>query len=136
MSQNAAAGLDGPGPEARHRQRLAEGVFEIQRCTGCGKHQFYPRVACRYCGSADLRWVTPSGSACVYSTTVVRRKAAEGGDYNVVIVTLSEGPRMMSRVDGIPPDAVRIGMSVSPCVKGRGEGAILVFVPAAVEGPA
>ena len=89
MSQNAAAGLDGPGPEARHRQRLAEGVFEIQRCTGCGKHQFYPRVACRYCGSADLRWVTPSGSACVYSTTVVRRKAAEGTREQFAAVAVS-----------------------------------------------
>jgi len=41
----------------------------------------------------------------VYSTTTVRDRA---GDYNVAIVELEGGARMMSRVDGVAPDAVRI----------------------------
>ncbi|CAN5701668.1 OB-fold domain-containing protein [soil metagenome] len=119
----------GAGPEARYRQKLSEGIFEIQRCSACSRHQFYPRVTCRYCGSASLDWVAPSGKASVYSTTVVRRKPADGGDYNVAIVMLQEGPRMMSRVDGIEPTAVTIGQAVTARINGLGADALLVFVP-------
>jgi hypothetical protein len=33
--------------------------------------------------------------------------------YNVALIELAEGPRVMSRVEGIAPDAVRIGMKLS-----------------------
>jgi hypothetical protein len=42
----------------------------------------------------------------------VRRKPADGGDYNVCLVDLAEGPRMLSRVAGVAPEEVRIGMAV------------------------
>ncbi len=42
-----------------------------------------------------------SGKGRVHTTTVVRRKPERGGDYNVCMVELEEGVRMMSRVDGI-----------------------------------
>lgn len=129
MSEQARDDHASLGPESRYKKRLAEGIFEIQCCNICAKHQFYPRTACRYCGSVDFRWVAPSGQAKVYSTTVVRRKTTEGGDYNVAIVTLSEGPRMMSRVEGIAPDQVRIGMDVRARIKGHHEEVVLVFTP-------
>ena len=49
------------------------------------------------------------------STTrwVVRRKADKGGDYNVALIDLKEGARMMSRVEGVAPTEVKIGMAVS-----------------------
>ena len=59
-----------------------------------------------------LDWVKASGSGTVYSTTVVRRKPEAGGDYNVALIDLAEGPRMMSRVVGVEPTAVKIGMKV------------------------
>jgi len=117
-----------PGPAARYQQKLLEGVFEIQKCDDCGQHVFYPRVRCNHCGGA-LTWVTPSGAATVYSTTVVRRKPEEGGDYNVIIAELEEGPRLMSRVDGIPATEVRIGQPVRAVVKVNRNSAILVFQP-------
>jgi hypothetical protein len=73
---------------------------------------FYPRVLCPHCGSERLEWVAPSGRGTVYSTTIVRRKPADGGDYNVCLVDLAEGPRMLSRVAGVAPEEVRIGMAV------------------------
>jgi uncharacterized OB-fold protein len=63
------------GPEKIYRDKLAQGSFEIQRCSGCAKHVFYPRVLCPHCGSGRLEWTAPSGRGTVYSTTVVRRKA-------------------------------------------------------------
>lgn len=101
------------GPEKQYLDKLAAGRFEIQRCAGCGKHVFYPRVLCPHCGAERLDWVAPSGRGTVYSTTIVRRKPADGGDYNVCLVDLAEGPRMLSRVVTVSPDRVRIGMAVA-----------------------
>jgi hypothetical protein len=114
------------GPEKRYLEALAAGRFEIQKCAACGKHVFYPRVLCPHCGSDRLGWVTPSGRGSVYSTTVVRRKSADGGDYNVCLVDLAEGVRMMSRVVSLPPDGVKIGMAV----KARIAEGLVEFTPA------
>ena len=101
-----------PGPEHVFKDKLAQGRFEIQKCAGCGKHVFYPRVLCPHCGADTLGWTAASGAGTVYSTTVVRRKPEAGGDYNVALIDLAEGPRMMSRVAGLEPTAVKIGMKV------------------------
>jgi len=115
-----------PGPEKTYQDKLAQGSFEIQRCAACGQHVFYPRVLCPHCGAERLDWIVPSGRGTVYSTTVVRRKPADGGDYNVALVDLEEGPRMMSRVVSIAPDGVRIGMAV----KARITDGLVEFTPA------
>ncbi|MBC7780855.1 MAG: Zn-ribbon domain-containing OB-fold protein [Proteobacteria bacterium] len=115
------------GADRRFKEALAAGRFDIQRCRSCGSHFFYPRVICPHCGGSEIEWVAASGRATVHSTTTVRRKAEQGGDYNVCIVELDEGPRMMSRVDGTPSDDVRIGMRVSASVAGAGDGAFVVF---------
>jgi uncharacterized OB-fold protein len=101
------------GPEKHYLDALAAGRFEIQKCAACAKHVFYPRVVCPHCGAGELAWVAPSGRGTVYSTTVVRRKPADGGDYNVCLVDLAEGVRMMSRVVSIAPQDVKIGMRVT-----------------------
>ena len=114
------------GPEKQYFDRLAAGRFEIQQCAACRRHVFYPRVLCPHCGAGQLDWVAASGRGTVYSTTVVRRKSADGGDYNVCLVDLAEGPRMMSRVAGIPPADVKIGMAV----KARIAEGLVEFTPA------
>ncbi|MEA2191040.1 MAG: uncharacterized protein QOI73_1161 [Solirubrobacteraceae bacterium] len=45
----------------------------------------------------------------VYSTSTVH---ARDGAYNVCLVDLEDGGRMMSTVVGVEPDEVRIGMAV------------------------
>ncbi len=118
------------GPQEQYFSRLAEGRFQIQRCADCGAHQFFPRVLCMHCGGVDLAWTDPSGAGTVYSFSIVRRKPEAGGDYNVALVDLAEGVRMMSRIDGVAPDGLRIGMPVRARVL-RGDGqALVVFVPA------
>jgi uncharacterized OB-fold protein len=118
------------GPDAAFAAYLAQGRFMLQRCAACDRHVFFPRVVCPHCGGTRLDWVQASGGATVYSTTVVRRKAQHGGDYNVVLVDLDEGPRMMSRVEGLSPEAVRIGMRLkSRIASAAGEHAV-VFDPA------
>jgi hypothetical protein len=104
--------FDGPGPEAIFRAHLAEGRFMIQRSASTGLHVFYPRVVVPGSGEADLEWVEASGDGTVYATTITRRRAEQGGDYNIALIDLAEGPRMMSRVVGIAPEEVTIGMKV------------------------
>lgn len=119
----------GPGPEAQYRAHLAAGRFMIQRSAGTGRHVFYPRTLLPGSGEADLEWVEASGRGRVYSTSTVRRPAAEGGDHNVALVDLEEGPRTMTRIVGCPPDAVVIGMAVRARIETQDGAPILLFEP-------
>jgi uncharacterized protein len=103
----------GPGPLAIYQAAVAQGKFHIQQCKDCGQHVFYPRVLCPHCGAADLKWVQPSGRGVVYATSTVRQKADKGGDYNVSLIELAEGPRMLSRVMESDLSKIKIGMKVS-----------------------
>jgi len=117
-----------PGAEIAYHEYLAKGEFRIQHCNACSRHVFYPRALCPHCGSSNLEWVKASGAGTVYSTTVMRRKPEAGGDYNVCLVALEEGPRLMSRVEGVAPKEVRIGMPVKARIAGGGEeGPYVVF---------
>lgn len=106
------AGATARGPQEQYFAALAEGRFQIQHCPACGRHQFFPRTLCMHCGATDLAWTDPAGTGTVYSFSIVRRKAEAGGDYNVALIDLDEGVRMMSRVDGVALDQLRIGMPV------------------------
>lgn len=112
--------------DQRYFGALAEGRFEIPRCTGCGKFHFYPRVLCPHCGSQALEWQAPSGRGVVYSVTIVRKGGGDS-DYTVVLVDLNEGPRLMSRVVGMPVELVRIGMAVRARIDTVDEAPLLVF---------
>ena len=121
------------GAEARYQAALNEGRFLIQRCEGCAKHVFYPRQLCPHCGGASLAWVEPKGTGTVYSTTTVRRKPEAGGDYDVSLIDLDEGARMMSRVDGVPPQEVTIGMRVKARIVAGKTGNMVVFESAGAQ---
>jgi uncharacterized OB-fold protein len=119
------------GPDKIFQDALAKGEFTIQRCADCGTHVFYPRHLCTACGSARLEWRTASGKGTVYSTTIIRQRPEAGGNKNLCIVELAEGPRLMSRVEGMPAEGVKIGLAVTAAIAGTGdEPRYLVFNPA------
>lgn len=123
------AGAANCGPEQYYRQMLEQGQFMIQRCKRTGRAVFYPRAISPY-GGGELRWEVASGKGTVYSVTVVRRREELGGDYNVVLVDLDEGVRLMSTVLDIEASEVRIGMSVSAQVRRQADGVPrVVFIP-------
>jgi uncharacterized OB-fold protein len=117
------------GADLYYRKQLDLGHFKIQRCLACEHSIFYPRMICPHCGGDRLQWFQPSGRGVVYSTTVVRRKAEHGGDYNVALIDLEEGVRMMSRVEGFAPDRVAIGMTVQSRIVDGESGKLVVFNP-------
>ena len=115
-------------PEKDFAAYLASGRFMLQRSCESGRFIFYPRVAEPGTGCTDLEWVEASGSGTVYSTTVIRQKPP-APSYNLALVDLAEGPRMMTRVEGIPPEQVRIGMQVSAKIIRENDAPLLVFEP-------
>jgi len=118
------------GPEATFRAYLTEGRFMIQRSRKSGTYVFYPRIAAPGSGETDLEWVEASGEGTVYSTTVVHNRPEKGGDYNVALIDLAEGPRMMSRVVDIDPADVKIGMKVRAQIREFESTTQILFAPA------
>jgi uncharacterized OB-fold protein len=118
-------------PDADFRKFLQEGRFMLLRSRASGRHFFYPRVAEPGSGKTDLEWVEASGRGHVYSVTIVRARPP-APSYNVVLVDLEEGPRLMTRVDGIEPEDVRIGMAVQVRIVTEDGLPFPVFEPAAV----
>ena len=100
------------GPEADYFSNLDNGQFFIQHCDACGIHIFFPRIICPYCGSNEVSWIKPTGYGVVYSVSVIFGKPGAGTDYNVALIELEEGVRMMSRVEGISPNLIQIGDKV------------------------
>ena len=116
-------------PEKEYFEHLAEGRFMIQKSRSTGGHVFYPRVAEPGTGATDLEWVPACGRGTVYSTTVIRQKPPTP-NYNLALIDLAEGPRMMSRVEGIAPEQVKIGMPVKAKVVRENDQPLVVFEPA------
>lgn len=117
---------EGGPPAEIYRRYLESGRLGFQRCAGCGAAVFYPRVICPVCGSAELGWEVSSGFGVVYATTAVYRRDADA--YNVVLVDLEEGFRMMSRVEGVPAEEVEVGTRVAFRIDREGDVPVPVFV--------
>lgn len=115
------------GPDADFSAFLEAGEFKIQQCGSCKQHIFYPRITCPHCGDNDVSWVTPSGRGTVYSTSVPR--GGKGGDYNIALVDLEEGPRMMTRVVNVAPSDVFIGMKVVSFIGDIDGETVVLFRP-------
>lgn len=119
-------------PERQYMEFLAQGRFMIQRSRSSGRYVFYPRVAEPATGASDLQWVEASGLGIVHATTVIRQRPP-AVDYNVALVDLDEGVRMMSRVEKLRPEGVRIGTRVKARIAVDGEARVVVFDPVEAE---
>jgi uncharacterized protein len=117
------------GPEAQYRAYLNEGRFMLQRGASSGK-AFFPPRAYEPVSADTAEWFEASGQGTVYAVTIVRKRDPEP-DYNIVLVDLDEGPRMMSRIDGIAPDVVKIGMAVLAKIVIENDAPVVVFEPLA-----
>ncbi len=98
-------------PLAVYQSHLEKGELAYQWSPAANRSVFYPRLICSFTGSEHLEWRVSAGLGTVYATTVVH-PAGEGAPYNVALIDCDEGFRLMSRVEDIPPEAVKIGMRV------------------------
>ncbi len=81
-----------------HRRELAYQVGDD------GRPVFRPRVG-------PSVWRVSAGAGTVYATTVARPRGDDEA-YNIVLVDLDEGFRMMSTVVGVAPEDVVVGARV------------------------
>jgi uncharacterized OB-fold protein len=108
-----------PTPTSRpYWDGLREHQVRIQKCTACGRFVFYPRSNCPYCLSPELEWRRVSGNGTLYTFTIARRPTAppfaDEVPQKIAVVELDEGPRLTTTLVNVEPDAIRIGMRVSP----------------------
>ncbi|WP_245597896.1 Zn-ribbon domain-containing OB-fold protein [Ottowia thiooxydans] len=111
--QAATMSLSSPvseSPLAIYHRHLRAGQLAYQFSPSAGRAVFFPRLVCPYSGSSELEWRVSEGRGTVHATTVVYPR--EGHPYNVALIDLDEGFRMMSRVEGLAPLEVRIGQRV------------------------
>lgn len=97
-------------PFGAYLDHLNRGELAYQVCTDDGSAVFYPRVVAPRSGSPNLEWRVSKGLGTVHATTVVHQK--DTPPYNVALIDVDEGFRMMSRVESIDPMQVKIGMRV------------------------
>src|SRR5437868_304318 len=97
-----------PSPLATYLAHLERGELAYQFSPEANRPVFYPRVMCPFTGSTRLEWRVSAGFGTVHATTIVHPQ--DGAPYNVALIDCDEGFRLMSRVEDITPDKVKIGM--------------------------
>lgn len=113
----------------------AEGRLLIRSCNECGEVHHYPRPFCPECWSDDVEWLEASGAATLYTWSVVHRNDMVPFDtlvpYIPAVVDLAEGPRVMTNVVDIDPDALEIGMPLAVTFREQADDlTVPVFRPA------
>lgn len=120
MSETSAS------PYAAFAEHCRRGELAYQVRISDGRPVFPPRMVAPET-AGPLEWRVSAGRGRVYATTMIHRKGET--PYNVALVDLDEGFRMMSRVEGVPADRVEIGTRVRFEVRrGEEDEPVAVFV--------
>jgi uncharacterized protein len=95
---------------------LKHGRLTFQRCRDCGHAWLPPRAECPECLASEPEWTTASGKGRVISWVIYHHAYHEAFKerlpYNVALVELDEGPRLITNI--VNPDA---GMKTERPVK-------------------
>ena len=106
-----------PTPETQHFWDGAKlGELRLQRCDDCTHVYFPPRPFCPECGSKAVKVFAASGHATLYSYVINNRPhPAFNGPYSIAVVTLVEGPRMMTNIINCEqtPEQLQLDMALS-----------------------
>jgi uncharacterized OB-fold protein len=107
----------------------------LQACAACGALRHPPRPMCPACTSMEAVWRPASGRGRVWSWVIAHPPVlpafADRVPYNVVVVELEEGVRMVGNVVGVPNEEIREGLPVEVAWEDVAEGVSLpVWRPA------
>jgi uncharacterized OB-fold protein len=93
-----------------------EGRLLLQRCPSCEAFRYPPRPMCPQCATIGGEWVESSGRGVVYSWVVahhpVHPALVDRVPYNIVLVELEEGPRIVSNLEDAEQDEIEAGQPV------------------------
>lgn len=125
-----------PTPETQpYWDGVSAGELRLPRCRACGGAYFPPTPVCPSCTSRDIEWFTASGDATLYSYVIHQRPAKlwnVDGPMSVALVSLAEGPMVLSTVMGCPqtPEALVLDMPLRAIFTPFEEIKVLAFEPA------
>ena len=113
---------------------LKEGHLVFQQCEACQGRWLPPRSECPHCLSPSWRWERASGRAKLISWVVYHTAFhpafKERLPYNVAVVELAEGPRLISNVVGVEDqEALRIDQTLNLVIEDEHGVAIPRFTP-------
>lgn len=114
---------------------MAAGELRLPRCRACSRAYFPPSPVCPHCTSRDIEWFAASGDATLYSYVIQERPAKlwnVEGPMSVALVSLAEGPMVLSTVRGCPqtPEALVLDMPLRATFVAFEEAKVLAFEPA------
>lgn len=99
---------------------LAAGRLAFPCCRRCGRHHWYPMPRCPSCLAAEIDWRPVAGRGEILSFTVVRHAFDKGRalPYVVALVTFPDAPgvRLVTRIVGVEPDGLAIGLPVQAVI--------------------
>lgn len=109
--------LPKPTPETQNFwDGCLAGELRLQKCADCTHTYFPPRDFCPACSSRNVESLKASGKATLYSYVINHRPRPDFGDqpHSIAVVTLAEGPRMMTNIIDCPqtPEALQLDMAL------------------------
>ena len=112
---------------------LDDNRLVFQRCLACGHAWLPARGECPGCLAREAQWETASGAARLVSWVVYHHGYHEYFatrlPYNVAVVELAEGPRLISNIVEAS-DALRIDMPLRLVIQREAGVALARFAPA------
>jgi uncharacterized OB-fold protein len=107
------------------------GGLRFQKCDDCGYVRFPVATICPECLSTSFTWASDTGVGTIWSYCIYHRAfdAAFRGavPYNVALVELDSGPRMISNILQIERADLRVGLRVVGSPKEVAPGRTLVY---------
>jgi uncharacterized OB-fold protein len=106
------------GPESAVVEGLKAGMLLLQRCRFTGEHYFYPRFAAVGLRPDEWDLVPAVGRGVVYAATRIDIRGDAASRYDVALVDLEEGPRLLARfatsAEQIPRPGTRVHVRIAP----------------------
>ena len=106
-----------------------EGRLVLQRCKGTGRCFFPPAPVSPFTGRPEWEWIAASGRGTLWSFVVFHQSYFPGMrdelPYPVVMVKLEEGPYLLTNIEGMAPEDLKIGMRMAVRFPGGPEGFVL-----------
>jgi uncharacterized OB-fold protein len=114
---------------------LAQGALSFQRCDACGHAWLPPRSECPACLADTCHWEQAAGGARLVSWVVYHiayhPAFKDRLPYNVAVVELEEGPRLISNLVGVSDTAaLTIDQRLRLVIEDEGGTAVPRFAPA------
>ncbi|NKS54202.1 hypothetical protein GS500_14795 [Rhodococcus hoagii] len=101
---------------APYFEALDRNELTTTRCTSCGVAQFPPRAACGACGVFDsFEWIESTGRGTIWTFGIFHKMYFPNfgpSPYNVAVVELDEGTKLITNIVGTTNAQLMIGMRV------------------------